>query len=166
MDEAITAVSKPHSAEILLAEPAAVVGHYGNCLFTVTRQPFGHGWETTQRLAQRLVERYRGYAGLTIVEQGAGLLPDPETRERVARSAQQFSRHILASAMVFEGQGVWQRSMRLFGRAVILGMASRSPKRVFATTDDAIPWLFERVGPLGEFDVPGLLHAVGTARRT
>ena len=161
----ITSVDAPLSCEITFCEPAAVVGHYGNVLFTVTRQPFGMGWRATHDLAGELAGRYGGYVQLTIVEEGAGLLPDPDTRQRIAESAVEYAPVLISTAMVFEGSGVWERSMRLFARTVMLGMGGRAPKKIFRSVDQAIPWLFAR-SEGGEFDVPGLFLAVGKARRS
>jgi hypothetical protein len=91
--------------------------------------------------------------------------PPPDTaRALIKRVFQEFSKVVVAGAMVVEGKGFLGSALRSV--LTMLSMAARPsyPLKVFSSVPEACNWLYERLPPGRRFDAMQLLTAVEDTR--
>ena len=156
---------RARALELTHREGGSFIGHFGNVLVGVSTGENSYaGLEASYQLHARMRTLYPdGFAKL-VVTQGGARQPSPEARERINRLAAEFSRNMLAVALVFEGEGLWLSSMRMVTRAMMLATSHSFPQTTFATLAEAVPWLTTQCGSAAQFEAAALLNAIAAAR--
>ncbi len=141
-----------------------IMGHQGNLMFTVA-----HGGITFAAidrafaLHEQMMKSYpRGYVHFMVTRVGAPI-PTGAARERLNELAQRYSHHILASAVVIEGNALWTSAVRIALSAMSLARKKAQPRQFFVTSAEALAWLEERAGNERRFRTAEVLRAIAHA---
>jgi hypothetical protein len=120
--------------------------------------------ETCRLFRRELVDfgkkRSKGIALLTIVEERAPM-PPTECRQSIAETLRDASDHILASAVVFEGEGFRAAAVRSVVAGLNMLARQKFPHKVFSDISEAGSWMHATVGTT--LEQPFLVGAVERA---
>ena len=141
------------SAERLQVHGADVdycVGTWRNVLLTNWRDKVqADPLESTRALSFGLRDRYPdGIVVYNVIEHGIPM-PDPDVRELASEILGQTGGHVLCTATMIIGEGIWAGMARAALATITLFARTPHPQRVFATLEDAAEWACPNVAPAG-----------------
>ena len=113
------------------------------------------------KIHRSLATRYpQGYVYLLVTRADAPM-PSAEARDRFAKMDKEFGPHLLASAMVIEGDGLLATTMRMVMRSMSIAFSKTYPMKYFASAEDALGWLEEQCGSERHFRREHVLELMG-----
>lgn len=141
-----------------------VMGRQGNLMFTVA-----YGGLTNAAI-DRAFELHRsmkkdfpgGYVHFMVTRLGAPI-PGGLQRERLSQLSREFAHHILASAMVIEGNALWTSTVRVALSAMSLARVKAQPRQFFVTPREGLAWLEKTAGAARQFRSDEVLRAMKQA---
>jgi hypothetical protein len=117
------------------------------------------------QLTEFASERPKELALLTIIEAGAKM-PDPGTREPLARVLNSVAEQVLISGVAFEGEGFLAASIRSVVVGLTLIARQPFPHRTFKDVEEASRWIESERASIGKhFEARAIQRIVADFRR-
>lgn len=161
---AITNSTRP--GQLVYEGDDGVLGSQGNLMFTVA-----YGGVTSAAIDRafglhRSMKRSfpDGYVHFMVTRIGAPI-PSGTERERLQQLSREFAHHVLASAVVIEGNALWTSAVRIALSAMSLARVKAQPRQFFVTPREGLAWLEQTAGAARQFRGDEVLRAIGRAAR-
>jgi len=141
-----------------------IMGNQGNLMFTVAYGGLTNsGIDRAIALHRTMVQNFpAGYVHFMVTRLGAPIPSGPE-RDRLSKMSREFAHHILASAMVIEGNALWTSTVRIALSAMSLARVKAQPRQFFVTPREGLAWLEKTAGDARQFRADEVLLAIGRA---
>lgn len=105
--------------------------------------------ESTRSLSFALRDRYpTGIVVYNVIEHGIPM-PDPDVRELASEILGQTGGHVLCTATMIIGEGIWAGMARAALATISLFARTPHPQKVFAELAEAADWVAPNVSPAG-----------------
>lgn len=132
--------------EVVEANARAFVGVFRDVVLTVWRGDILASDVRMSGRAQELAARRNGRFGAIAYVEPKALQMQDEARTEAARITERGGDRLLAIGVVIPLGGFTGSIARTVTTGIHLVSRSRAPQKVFANTEDAAAWVFERLG--------------------
>ena len=153
------------AGQVLFRDSGTAVGLFANVLVTVAAGTVSHPSMTAALEGHRLLrDRHRGGYAHMIVTAATARMPNAEFRAEMQKTTREFSPHMLAHAIVLEGEGLIAASFRMVTQTMLLAVPKAHPHRAFGHVGAATMWVREQCQKVAAIDVFRLDTFIGELR--
>lgn len=140
--------------QVLFRDGGASVGSFANVLVTVAAgQASRESMLAALEGHSMLRARYpKGYAHMLITAATARM-PSAELRAEMQKTTREFSPHMLAHAIVLEGEGLIAASFRMVTQTMLMAVPKAHPHRAFGHVGAASIWVRDQCQKVAQLDV-------------
>jgi len=153
------------AGQLLFRNGGTAMGSYSNVLITVAAgEASAESMSISIKAHVTMRGRYpQGYAHM-IVTAATARLPSPEMRAKMQKTTREFGPHMLAHAIVLEGDGLIAASFRMVTQTMLMAVPKTHPHRAFGDVRSASVWVRDQCKKVAQLDASQLEQFVTELR--